>query len=407
MDVTARRRAELLLGVPAEILAVLAEGRPVEETARLIVNAIKRASGFAAVGMRLGEDNDYPFIAASGYEQRFLDDEDNLTSAAPDGSLCRDEDGSVALDCTCGLVIRGPRFADDPFFTPGGSVWTNDGLAAVEASAQDDPRRSPRNQCVHVGFRSIALVPVRAGDQTLGLLHLADNAADRFSDESVSFFEGLGASIGLALLRREAEQDLERSAAELRGQLADTIKAMGAIAGMRDPYTASHEHRVTALAAAIADDLRLDGDRREAIVFAGEVHDIGKVAVPAEILTKPSKLTDVEFALMRRHPETGREILATIDFRQPVAEIVVQHHERLDGSGYPDGLRAEHIMLEARILAVADVVEAMASHRPYRPGLGVEEALAEVRAGAGTRYDAEAVAACERLFAAGFAFPEG
>jgi PAS domain S-box-containing protein len=406
LDVTARRRAELLLRVPSEILAILAESRPVPETARRIVDAVKRTCGFSAVGIRLKEGDDYPFLAAFGYEEQFVDAENNLTSAAEDGLLCRAEDGSVALDCTCGLVIRGPRFPDDPLFTTGGSVWTNDSPAIMEVLAKDDPRRAPRDRCTHVGYRSIALVPVRAGDQTLGLLHLADNGYDRFSDEYVTFFEGLGTSIGLALRRREAEEDLLRSADELRWQLSDTIKAIGAIAGMRDPYTSSHERRVTALAAAIADELGLDGERRDAIVFAGEVHDIGKVGVPAEILTKPSALSEVEFLLIRQHPEAGRDILGPIDFRRPVADIVAQHHERLDGSGYPDALVAEQIMLEARVLAVADVVEAMASHRPYRPGLGIEAALAEVRAGAGARYDADVVAACDRVFSAGFAFPD-
>jgi putative nucleotidyltransferase with HDIG domain len=173
---------------------------------------------------------------------------------------------------------------------------------------------------------------------------------------------------------------------------------MGAIVGVRDPYTAAHELRVTQLALAIAAELGLDEERREGLALAGELHDIGKVAVPAEILSKPAALSEIEFTLVRQHAETGREILSTINFRQPVATIVAQHHERLDGSGYPDGLTGDEIMLEARILAVADVVEAMASHRPYRAALPLEKALAEIEAGAGTRYDAGVCAAAIRLF---------
>jgi putative nucleotidyltransferase with HDIG domain len=184
------------------------------------------------------------------------------------------------------------------------------------------------------------------------------------------------------------------------------VKAMGAIVGLRDPYTAAHEHRVTQLALAMAERLGMDEERREGIALAGEVHDIGKVSVPAEILTKPSRLTAVEFTMISLHAEAGRDILSTIKFRQPVADIVAQHHERLDGSGYPQGLRGDDILPEAKILAVADVVEAMASHRPYRPGLGLEAALAEVRGAAGLKYDAAAVEACEQVFAAGFSFPE-
>ena len=206
--------------------------------------------------------------------------------------------------------------------------------------------------------------------------------------------------------RRQAEEALARSSAQLREQLLDTVKAMGAIISLRDPYTAAHERRVTELATAIALELGLGEEAREGLAFAGEVHDIGKVGVPAEILSKPAALSDLEFSLIKQHPQAGRELLRAIRFRQPVAEIVGQHHERLDGSGYPEGLKGEEILPEARILAVADVVEAMASHRPYRPSLGLEAALAEVHAGAGRRYDAAAVAACERVFAQGFAFSE-
>jgi len=206
--------------------------------------------------------------------------------------------------------------------------------------------------------------------------------------------------------RKRAEEALARSARELHEQLRDTVQAMGAIVGLRDPYTAAHERRVTELAAAIAVEMGLGEEAREGLAFAAEVHDVGKIAVPAEILSKPGALSEVEYALIKQHPEAGRELLGAIHFRQPVAEIVAQHQERLDGSGYPRGLKGEEILLEARILAVADVVEAMASHRPYRAALGLEAALAEVRAGAGVRYAAAAVDACERAFAQGFVFTE-
>ena len=181
---------------------------------------------------------------------------------------------------------------------------------------------------------------------------------------------------------------------------------MGAIVGLRDPYTAAHERRVTLLALAMAEELGFDEERREGLALAGEVHDVGKIAVPAEILTKPARLSDIEFTIIKMHAEASRDILSSINFRQPVVDIVAQHHERLDGSGYPDGLRGDEILPEAKVLAVADVVEAMASHRPYRPGLGLDAALDEVRSGAGVKFDAAAVEACERVFAAGFSFPD-
>jgi putative nucleotidyltransferase with HDIG domain len=166
----------------------------------------------------------------------------------------------------------------------------------------------------------------------------------------------------------------------------------------RDPYTAGHERRVAELAAAIGGDMGMAGADLEAMRLAGTIHDIGKIAVPAEILSKPGRLSELQFSLIQAHPTTGFEILADVDFGRPVAEMVLQHHERLDGSGYPRALAGADILPEARILAVADVVEAMSSHRPYRAALGMEAALAEIRAHAGVKYDAEVVASCVRLF---------
>jgi HD-GYP domain-containing protein (c-di-GMP phosphodiesterase class II) len=190
----------------------------------------------------------------------------------------------------------------------------------------------------------------------------------------------------------------------LREALTGTVAAMGALVEMRDPYTAGHERRCAELVVAIAHQLELDEDDVELLDLTARMHDIGQISVPAEILTRPGRLSQNEFTLIKAHPQVAHDILASIDFGRPVAEVILQHHERLDGSGYPRGLAGEGILLEARILAVADVVEAMSSHRPYRAALGVEAALAEISAGAGTLYDARVVAACEQVFRAGFSF---
>lgn len=166
----------------------------------------------------------------------------------------------------------------------------------------------------------------------------------------------------------------------------------------RDPYTAGHERRVGALAAAIGAELGFDENRCEGLRFAGQVHDVGKVSLPAEILVKPGRLTNWEYELVKSHTTVGHDLLAHLDFPWPLADVVRHHHERIDGSGYPDGLAGDAIGIEARIVGVADVVESMVSHRPYRPALGIEAALAELERGAGTHYDALAVAACRRLF---------
>ena len=184
------------------------------------------------------------------------------------------------------------------------------------------------------------------------------------------------------------------------------IAALARSIEVRDPYTAGHQRRVGELAAAMALCMELGEERAEGLRVGGLLHDVGKINIPAEILAKPGLLTTMEYELIKGHARAGYDILAAIHFPWPVAEMALQHHERADGSGYPGGLSGEDILPEARILAVADVVEAMASHRPYRAALGLDAALAEVRAGVGVRYDPAAVAACEHVFAAGFVFTE-
>ncbi len=203
-----------------------------------------------------------------------------------------------------------------------------------------------------------------------------------------------------------AEEERQRTLERLRRMVEGTVHALAATAEYRDPYTAGHQRRVARLAAAMAREIGLAEERVEGIQVAGIVHDIGKSFVPTEILSKPGRLSPEEMALVRVHPRAGFEILRTIEFPWPVALITLQHHERLDGSGYPEGLGGEQILLEARILAVADVVEAMSSHRPYRPALGLERALDEIREHRGVLFDPRAVDVCVRLFANGFRLEE-
>jgi len=213
-------------------------------------------------------------------------------------------------------------------------------------------------------------------------------------------YNGRPAVMGMLLditARKQAEDEILRQTQQLRRTVEGAVLAMSLVVETRDPYTAGHERRVSELATAIATDMGMAGEQLAALRHAGLIHDIGKVAVPAEILSKPGRLSAVEFELIKQHPATGFDILASIDFGAPVAEMVLQHHERLDGSGYPRGLAGEAILPEAKILAVADVVEAMSSHRPYRAALGMEAALAEVREHAGVKYDAAVAAACVRL----------
>ena len=198
--------------------------------------------------------------------------------------------------------------------------------------------------------------------------------------------------------RKQAEEVQRQNAEKLVSAMNSTIEAIAMTVEMRDPYTAGHQRRVTRLACAIAANMDMPEHRISGLRLASLIHDIGKVRIPTEILTNPDGLTDAEFAMMKTHPRIGYEILKTIESPWPIAQIVYQHHERIDGSGYPLGLSGDQIILEARILAVADVVEAMASHRPYRPALGIDKALDEIIQNRGILYDPEVVDACVSLF---------
>lgn len=198
--------------------------------------------------------------------------------------------------------------------------------------------------------------------------------------------------------RKKAEDELKKSYTRMSKILDGIISAMAATIEIRDPYTAGHQQQVAKLAGAIAEELGLAEDTINAIYTAGVIHDIGKIGIPADILSKPGKLNQIEYALIKAHAQIGSDVLKNIDFPFPLAKWVLEHHERLDGSGYPAGLKDGEISREAKILAIADVVESMISHRPYRPSLGIDAALEEINKNKGKLYDAEAVAACTRLF---------
>jgi HD-GYP domain-containing protein (c-di-GMP phosphodiesterase class II) len=177
-----------------------------------------------------------------------------------------------------------------------------------------------------------------------------------------------------------------------------TVQAIAVTVETRDPYTAGHQRRVADLARAIATEMNIPTDQIDGILMAAIIHDIGKISVPAEILSKPSKLTDLEFGIIKTHAQSGYDILKDIEFPWPIARMVLEHHERMDGSGYPGNLNGDDILMEARILAVSDVVEAMGSHRPYRPSRGIDAALEEIENKRGTHYDTGVVDACLRIF---------
>lgn len=197
--------------------------------------------------------------------------------------------------------------------------------------------------------------------------------------------------------RRMVESRLKSSLTSLEKTIEGTINTISSIVDMRDPYTGGHQKHVAQLSRAIAVETGLSDEQTQGIYFAGLIHDIGKLAIPIEILVKPGVISQLEAMIIRTHAQAGWEILKEIEFPWPIAQIVLQHHERMNGAGYPAGLEGKHILKEARIIAVADVVESMTFHRPYRPALGMDKALEEITKGAGVLYDADAVAACTKI----------
>jgi HD-GYP domain-containing protein (c-di-GMP phosphodiesterase class II) len=232
--------------------------------------------------------------------------------------------------------------------------------------------------------------------KTLGVLALF--AKHPISSPEDAILDGLSSAIALVIQRDIAEESLRQTLESLHKAIGTTIQVMVSAVEARDPYTAGHQLRSADLARAIAMEIGLPQEKIDGIRVVASIHDIGKLSIPAEILSKPAKLSEVEFSLIKDHSRRGYEILKDVESPWPLAEVVYQHHERMDGSGYPRNLKGDDILVEARILAVADVVEAMVSHRPYRPALGVNAALEEIMKNRGTLYDEAVVDGCLSLF---------
>ncbi|MFB3897397.1 MAG: GAF domain-containing protein [bacterium] len=699
-DITERKRAEERQQLSIGILQILNQAENRSRTIEDILKYLQSILHYDAVGIRLKEGEDYPYFVQNGFLENFLKEENFICAKDGTGKVIHDTEGKVTLECTCGLVISGRTDPTMSCFTKNGSFWTNKSsdLLALEPNA--DPRTNPRNRCIHTGYESIALIPLRVKNEIIGLLQLNDRKPNRFSLELIRFFEGIAPSIGIAISRHEAEEalqqreqflnsivenipnmifvkdaedlrfvrfnkageellgytrqdllgkndydffskpeadfftkkdhevlrnkklvdipeeniqtkvhgerilhtkkipildkhgipqyllgisdditdhkraedrilmlnsllqairkvneilvrvkeeaqlyqqicdtltkvsyikfvwigllepknyaikpiayagiedgylssikitwddseyskgpsgtaiktkhpsvvndiatdssfglwreealkhgyvstialpliyeqevigilraysgikdifgeeevefltevaqdiavgikslklekKLEQTSTHLRQALDETIKTIAKISELRDPYTAGHQLRVAQLATAIAIEFELPERTIEGIRITSSLHDLGKLIIPSEILSKPTKLTKIEFELIKTHSETGYEMLSGLAFPWPVADIILQHHERLNGSGYPRGLKGAALLLEAKILAVADVVEAMSSHRPYRPALGIAPALDEIKKNSGILYDSKVVDTCLELF---------
>ena len=262
-----------------------------------------------------------------------------------------------------------------------------------------DPRHASWHEiAAKYDIGAMISLPLQFGAEGLGVLSIYAAEADAFHEDEIALLQELSDDLSFGIETLLMRSEHEQSAVKLQNALVQAIQAIANTVEMRDPYTAGHQRRTADLAVAIGKEMGLDESQLEGILLGAMIHDIGKINIPAEILSRPGKISAEEFALIKFHPMVGFDIVKGVEFPWPVDRMISQHHERLDGSGYPRGLKDSEIILEARILAVADTVEAMASHRPYRPGLGIETALDEIKKNSGRLYDPEVANACIRLF---------
>lgn len=391
-DISERKAAERALARANRALKTLSAGN--EE----LVRATDEAALLQAVCRILVDTGGYRMTWVG-----YADDNPEKTVSAQ--AWAGTEEGYLAgLNLTWAAGERGQ--------SPAGRTIRS-GLPELARDIPADPQFAPwRIEAQKRGYASSLAIPLLDGARAFGALSIYSAEPDAFSEEEIGLLTELGNDLafGIVSLRTRAERDriayqhvhhaeiLQKSLEQSIAAIADTVEA-------RDPYTAGHQRRVGELAVAIAREMRLPDEKIHGIRLAATIHDLGKIQVPAEILAKPGRLTKVEFMLIQAHPQAGYDILKGVDFPWPIADIVLQHHEKLDGSGYPQGLKDGQILLESRIMTVADVVEAMSSHRPYRAALGIEAALAEIERGRGGAYDPAVADACLKLFRDGrFAF---
>jgi len=278
-------------------------------------------------------------------------------------------------------------------------------IASCQSLSRTDCGAAMREVMLSHGAASAAAFPITVDGTLIGSLNVFASEDGFFHNDEFALLEEAASDLAHVIeVMRHHRRDLAASAQimqasdALRDALQGTIEVVGKALEMRDPYTASHESRVARIAQAIAEEMELEPMQVEGIFLGALMHDIGKISTPAELLAKPSRLCEIEYDIIKSHPVTAYKILQKVNFLWPIADIAHQHHERMDGSGYPQGLKGDAISLEARIVAVADVVEAMSSDRPYRTGRGLEPALKEIERGCGTHYDEAVVQACLRLF---------
>lgn len=300
----------------------------------------------------------------------------------------------VSINRNCMILFANQAYAKMFGYNSGAEVINTPVLAQVIPICRDEiadiVKQRLQSKQLPVSHETIG---VRRDGKAFPMIMQVDGIVLSDGPAEVVFYTDISDS-----KRKEKTEGLEHGLGKMHRLLMEVASALRTALDIRDPYTADHQKKVVRLARAIAKEMGLPKDRLRCIEIAGNLHDIGKIRVPIEILSKSGQLSILEFEIIKTHCQVGHDIIKDIDFPWPVGEIILQHHERMDGSGYPRGLKGEEILVEAQILAVADVVEAMSSHRPYRPSLGINAALEEIEKNKGTLYMPEVVDTCLRLF---------
>ena len=355
---------------------------------------------YVLISALLALHEEAPSLDESGIGQRAVELAEQLTESRSSYLHVVEQAGDIRLACWSARTVAKCAIQSETHYSlDRAGIWADcvrEGRPVIhnELGAGDFRRGLPEG---HSPLARHLAVPVLEKGIPVMVLGVG-NKRTHYTDEDIDRVRLLAES-AWGLLRRKAHEEREsRHMQFLEANMLATIDVVSTIVEMRDPYTAGHERRVADLARTIAAELGLDQEMQERVAMAAQVHDVGKLGVPPEVLAKPGRLTHMEMEVAKSHSRQGYEILRKSRFSWPLADIVLQHHERYDGSGYPDGLRGEEILLEARIIGVADVVEAMTSRRPHRPRHTITSALAEIEAGAGTRYDPRVAAVCLALF---------
>jgi PAS domain S-box-containing protein/putative nucleotidyltransferase with HDIG domain len=391
-DITDRKEAEKRLQRTSRALKALSACN------QALVQATQEKGFLTEVCEVIVREGGYP-LAWVGYAQS-----DRMKSVVPIASAGVEGEQFTRVGLTWGEGERGRG--------PGGMAIKTGEIQVARDILQDTALAPWHDELRRRDFKTIIALPLIVEGKAIGILHISSQDPGAFDPEEVRLLGELAEAVAFGIWslrtdreRQRAEAEVQQSLEKLKKALDGTVLAVAKTVEMRDPYTAGHQRQVAQLAAAIAQEMGFAAARVEGMRVLGCLHDIGKIAIPAEILSKPGRLSSMEFTLIKDHPRVGYEILKDIDFPFPLAEGILQHHERLNGSGYPQGISGSDIILEARILGVADVVEAMASHRPYRKSLGIEPALEEISRNRGILYDPEVVDTCLRLFREkGFSF---